>query len=212
MNLSKVNNPPSYGSAIDAIACSDAARVSFLKACLQKLGLQVNEEEQAVPSLSRLHLSAHQASDVSELISSWQEIITLVDNEEHIKAENDTFHLEKPAAWLMDKLTKVVTAVLPTVSTEEEKEAEKTDEEDETATGDKIIDYDRVIKKVIVHERELPSSRETPCFNHHGYYANLAHYHSKCANSEPEFGKHLLYGEVVTSTNTLLEKYVHIAS
>lgn len=106
----------------------------------------------------------------------------------------------------MDKLTKAVTAVLPAVSTGEKMEAEKTDEEDETATGDKIIDYDRVIKKVIMHERELPSGRETPCFNHHGYYANLAHYHSKCANSEPEFGKHLLYGEVVTSTNTLLEK------
>ena len=211
MNLSKVNNPPSYGSVIDAIACSDAARVSFLKACLQKLGLQVNEEEQAVPSLSRLHLSAHQPSDVSELISSWQGIITLIDSEEHIKAENDTFHLEKPGAWVMDKLTKAVTAVLPVVSTEKN-EAEKTNEGDETATSDKITDYDKVIKKVIVHERELPSSRETPCFNHHGYYANLAHYHSKCANSEPEFGKHLLYGEVVTSTNTLLEKYVHIGS
>ena len=112
----------------------------------------------------------------------------------------------------MGKLTKVVTVVLPVVSTGEKKEVEKMDGEDETAAGDKIIDYDRVIKKVIMHEGELPSSRETPCFNHHGYYANLAHYHSKCANSEPEFGKYLLYGEVVTSTNTLLEKYVHIAS
>lgn len=62
----------------------------------------------------------------------------------------------------MDKLTKAVTAVLPAVSTGEKMEAEKTDEEDETATGDKIIDYDRVIKKVIMHERELPSGRETP--------------------------------------------------
>ena len=58
--------------------------------------MKVNEEEQAVPSLSHLHLSAHQASDVSELMASWHEIITLVDGQEYIKGENDTFHFQKP--------------------------------------------------------------------------------------------------------------------
>ncbi|XTI91293.1 biotin-protein ligase [Cenococcum geophilum] len=84
-------------------------------------------------------------------------------------------------------------ALLPAVSTGEKKEVEKTDKEDDTITGNKIINYNRVIKKI-------------PYFNHHGYYINLTYYYSKYANSEPKFSKHLLYSEVVTSTNTLLEK------
>lgn len=190
-----------------------------MKLCLQKLGLQVNYEEQVVPSLSRLHLSAHQGSDVSDLISSWHEIITLIDGEEYVKGENDTFHFEKfGGAWAIGTLKKAVDAILPAKVTETE-ESNKDDEEEarslrnqiteneENMSGDKIMDYDKVIKKIVTHEKELPSTRETPYFHHDSYYANLKHYHSKCGTEEPDFGNHLIYGEVVTSTNTLLEKY-----
>ncbi|XTI84793.1 hypothetical protein V2W45_1465807 [Cenococcum geophilum] len=71
-------------------------------------------------------------------------------------------------------------ALLPAVSIEEKIKAEKTDKEDKTITSDKIINYNRVIKKVIIYKRELLL--------------------------KPKFGKHLLYSEVVTSTNILLEK------
>lgn len=70
-----------------------------------------------------------------------------------------------------------------------------------------ILDYNKVLKRLIAHEIDLPSSKETPCFNHHAFYANLRHYLTKTKGIEGDFGKFLLYGEVVTSTNTLLEKY-----
>ena len=55
-----------------------------MRLILGKLGLQVNEQEQAVPSLSRLHLTAHSLADVSDLVATWSEIITVMDGDEYI--------------------------------------------------------------------------------------------------------------------------------
>lgn len=225
-NLTKLPKLPSYSEAIDLVTSTDATRIAFMRLLLQKLGLNVNEEEQAVPSLSRLHLSAHKAADVSDLIASWQEIITVVQGEEYIKGENDCFHLEKEgAAWKVKGLQKAVEAVeraLPTAlarkasTTATEAEAEGDDSiksildsieyTSATTTPDQILEYDKVIKKLTPHEREIPTTRETPSFHHESYYANLAHHHYRLRNDEGSFGKYLIYGEVVTSTNTLLEK------
>ncbi|KAJ9649582.1 biotin holocarboxylase synthetase [Coniosporium tulheliwenetii] len=197
VNLSKQDNGPEYAKVVDAVAADDKPRTDFLKACLTKLGLKVNQEEQAVPSLSRLHLSTHKPSDVAELVSSWQEIITLSDGE-YIKGENDTFHLEKPDRWSMSTLTQAVASVLPGAVNHERDSAE----EDQ----DGLVDYDKVVKRIVAHETELSSNKETPYFNHHAYFANLQHYQRELRDSDPNFGKYILYGEVVTSTNTLLEK------
>lgn len=193
---------------------------------LQKLGLKVNEEEQAVPSLSRLHLSAHKPADVSDLIASWGEILTIVKADEYIKGENDVFLLEKyGAAWGVKELKKAVDLVegaLPQALTGKEKANEDRHGEDEaegnikdileriayssSITPDQILDYDKLIKKLAPHEKSLPSTRETPSFHHDAFFANLDFYHSKLRNDDPSFGKYLMYGEVVTSTNTILEK------
>jgi biotin--protein ligase len=220
INLSKANGPPSYATVIEAIADSDPTRISFMKACLLKLGLQVNEEEKPVPSLSRLHLSAHKPADVAELLASWHEVATVIDGVEYVQAENDTFHVENSVMVGMGELTMATEPVVPdavpcasVVSVANglggHDAMAKTPELDSSkgpTSGDKIIDYDKVIKRIATHERTLPSHRETPSFNHEAYYANLAYYQSKTSLSEPCFGTHLLYGEVVTSTNTLLEK------
>lgn len=198
--MSKGEDVPEYvKKVIEPLAEDDKQRVDFLKACLTKLGLKVNQEPQAVPSLSRLHLSSSKASDVSELVSSWNDIITLEDGEEHIKGENDTFHLEKPSQWSMSSLAKAVTSVLPGSGDES-----KTDQE--SANVDRILDYDKVVKRLVAHEADLPSTKETPYWNHHSFFANLEHYNRIYKNPDAEFGKYLLYGEVVTSTNTILEK------
>jgi biotin--protein ligase len=192
-----------------------------MRLLLQKLDLVVNEEEQAVPSLSHLHLSAHTAADVSDLIAAWSEIITVVDGEEYINGGNDVFHLEEEgAAWGVAGLKRAVDVVenaLPTTLTGKEKEERKVDEKrkaileniDYTAeitTPDQILDYSKLIKKLTPHAKELPSTKETPYFHHESFYANLAYYHTKLQNVDRSFGAYLLYGEVVTSTNTLLEK------
>lgn len=53
---------------------------------------------------------------------------------------------------------------------------------------------------------EWPTGKETPYFNHHAFYANLRRYQQESSSEAEEFGKIILYGEVVTSTNTMLEK------
>lgn len=221
-NLAKTPKLPSYSDAIDLITSTDPARISFMRLMLQKLGLVVNEEEQAVPSLSRLHLSAHTAAEVSDLVASWSEILTVVDGEEYIKGENDIFQLEKVgAAWGVAGLKKAVEIVenaMPTALTGKEEKKEKKDADDKTkqilesvaytsatTSPDQILDYSLLLKKITPHGKALPSTRETPSFHHDSFYANLSHYHSKLQNPG-SFGHHLLYGEVVTSTNTLLEK------
>ncbi len=181
---------------VDRLAEDDQARIDFLKACLIKLGLQANQEQSAVPSLSRLHLSSLRPADASELVASLNEIIFVQDGEEYIKDKHDTFHLEKPSTWFLSSIIHA----LPGVSNG------KTDEDDDGV--DRIQDYNSIVKRIVIHEEEHPASKETPYFNHDAFFANLKHFESSTRESCGAFGKYLLYGEVVTSTNTLLEKYV----
>jgi biotin--protein ligase len=203
-----------------------------MRLVLRKLGLQVNEQEQAVPSLSRLHLTAHNLSDVSDLVATWSEIITVVDDEEYIKGESDVFRIEKEgSAWSVKELKRAVSAVsekLPTLASvtgntdgaapqdqaEERKKKNAATSEEEiqecveytaTTSPDQIVSYGLIVKVIIPHEKGLPSAQETP-FHHESFYANLHHYHTKLRNPDASFGKLLIYGEVVTSTNTLLER------
>ena len=195
-NLDKKADGPGFAKVVDEIAKDEKPRVDFLKACLTKLGLQASQEESAVPSLSRLHLSSLNPADTSELVASLQEIISIQDGQEYIKDENDTFRLEKPSAWSLSSILNI----LPGVS------IGKTDRVD--VDEDRLRDCDTVVKRVVIHEDDHPAGKETPYFNHHAFFANLKHYQSTLKASDGAFGKHLLYGEVVTSTNTMLEKYV----
>ncbi|KAI4648369.1 uncharacterized protein J4E79_009991 [Alternaria viburni] len=232
-NLSKIPSLPSYATVISDIAATDATRLDFMRLILRKLGLQVNEQEQAVPSLSRLHLTAHNISDVAYLVATWREIITVVDGDEYIKGENDVFRIEKEgSAWSVKELKRAVSAVsekLPTLASvtssskeDVEEQAQEKDPKDKkpktpeeeiqdcitytsTTLPDQIVSYEKIIKVITPHSKALPSPEETP-FHHESFYANLHHYHTKLRNPAASFGKHLIYADVVTSTNTLLEK------
>lgn len=178
---------------IDRLASDDTLRTDFLKACLAKLGLRVNRESSTVPSLSEIHLSASEPGAIPELVSSLREIITVEDGEEYIKDESDTFRLEKPSSFRMSKMVEA----LPDSS------KETTDQPAED--DDRVVDYNAILKRMVVHD-EFPGSKETPSFNHHAFYANLKEYASQSKDTLQGFGSHILYGEVVTSTNTILEK------
>lgn len=194
VNLDREAGTPEFPEVIDALFQDDALRTNFLKACLSKLGLKVNEQQNTVPSLSRLHVTSLQSSDVSKLLEALRDIIVVEDGEEYIKDENDTFHIEKPSTWSLKSLS---TALSDTTDA-------KTDEEDNAE--DRILDYSAIVKRLIPHEKEYPTGKETPYFNHHAYFSNLKHYQSVTKGVGLDFGANLLYGEVVTSTNTMLEK------
>jgi biotin--protein ligase len=202
VNLDPNCSAPDYPKLVQALADDDESRTNFLKACLAKLGLIVSQEASSVPSLSRLHLSSLHHYLVSELLASWEGIITKKGGEEYIKGENDTFHLEKQdSRWSLNSLVKS----LPGVSGGHEEHT--ADQVDGGGLDDRLIDYNEITKRLIPHESEWPGSKETPYFNHHSFYANLRKYQKEYTSEAEEYGKFLMYGEVVTSTNTMLEKY-----
>jgi biotin--protein ligase len=170
---------------------------------LAKLGLIVSQETTSLPSLSRLHLSSLHNFLIPELLASWGDIITKQDGEEYIKGENDTFHLEKQdSRWSLNPLVKS----LPVPSIMAAGDGHSTDQADDVGSEDRIVDYNAITKRLIPHETEWPGTKETPYFNHHSFYANLRKYQEERNSEAEEFGKYLMYGEVVTSTNTMLEK------
>ena len=184
---------PGFDKVLAALAEDDPQRIDFLKACLWKLGLHVNEEQSAVPSLSRLHLSSISPSYTSELMASLAELITTEDGKEYIQDEHDRFCIERLSTWSFGSVADALPS-LGSVTAEEE------------ADQDRILDYSEITKHIVVQDKQVPQSKETPYFNHHAFFANLEHFQSKSTEGGDAFGKHLLYGEVVTSTNTILEK------
>lgn len=204
VNLNPNANGPDYPNLVKTLEEDDEARVNFLKACLTKLGLTVSEDAGAVPSLSRLHLSSQHNFLIPELLASWEDIITTNDGEEYIKGENDTFHLEKQSSrWSLNTLERLAKSLNLTSTSDVAKSGDDTAND----SRDKHIDYNAILKRLIPHEIEWPGTKETPYFNHYSFYANLKKYQEESHGEAEEFGKYILYGEVLTSTNTILEKY-----
>ncbi|RAL03524.1 biotin--[acetyl-CoA-carboxylase] ligase BPL1 [Aspergillus ibericus CBS 121593] len=183
-NLDKKAAGPEYAKVVEALEADDKARTDFLKAVLVKLGLQVTQSTTTVPSLSSLHLSALEPTDTADLVASWQEIITKDGDDEILKDENDTFRIERPGTWNLSQL-------------------EESLPEPQSTEG--IVDYSAIVKRLVVHD-DVPSSKLTPYFNHHAFYSNLRQYQAQSREGASEFGANLVYAEVVTSTNTILEK------
>ncbi|KAB5566282.1 biotin-protein ligase [Coniochaeta sp. 2T2.1] len=195
-NLSRQPDVPGYDDLIEALAADEASATEFLKACLTKLGLEVSQEALLVPSPSTIHLSSINHTEVGELLQSLSNIITKDDQgEEFIRDQNDTFHLEKPETrWSMASLSE---ALLPKSTT--------------NAPSIDTADASKITKRIVSHEESWPETKETPYFNHATFYTSLQEYRQLDRHAR-EWGDILMYGEVVTSTNTLLEKNASLLS
>ncbi|KAK3347175.1 biotin-protein ligase [Lasiosphaeria hispida] len=201
VNLGKHKGVPGYDALVDELAADDDGRTNFLKGCLAKLGLEVSEDDSSIPSLSKLHLSSANHVEVGELLFSFGDIITREDEEEYVKGQNDLFHLEKPdSRWSMATLNQALAS--------EYGSPKKTTGR---GTPDPTADYAQIPKRIVSHETAWPEPKETPCFNHAVYYSSLQEFRWKESDAR-EWGDLLMYGEVVTSTNTLLEKNHNLLS
>lgn len=190
-NLIPQPDVPGYAELIDSLAAGDKARSEFLKACLRKLGLEISENESGVPSLSSLHLSSINNIEVDEQLAVLGDIIEKEDGEEWIRGETDTFHIQKQeTVWKLDSLQQS----LP-----------QTDASTNGLGGAK--NHSTIVKEIVPHTKEVPPPKLTPQFNHGTYYSSLRRYQQEEKDAEA-WGNLLMYGEVVTSTNTLLEKYL----
>ncbi|POR32168.1 Biotin--protein ligase [Tolypocladium paradoxum] len=190
VNLYPQPDVPGYDELIHKLAADDQARVGFLKACLSRLGLEVSQEDTAVPPLSSLHLSAVDNTKVTELLCAWEEVMDKEDGQEYIRGEVDTFHIQAEEGSLgVEELQHS----LPST-------------EGENAKDGGIVDYAAITKRIIPHEETLPNPGLTPRFNHKQFYSSLRRFQATEEDAD-EWGNILLYGDVVTSTNSLLEKY-----
>ncbi|KAL2856670.1 biotin-protein ligase [Aspergillus pseudoustus] len=193
VNLDPKAGGPEYAEIVEALAADDKGRTDFLKACLSKLGLQVAQDTTHVPSLSSLHFSSSSPGDAERVLKSLEE---LVGDEEFLKDEHDTFKIEKSGAYNMGTLAESLPA--------EPKEASS-----ESSQTEGIVDYQAIVKRLVIHD-DVPSSKLTPYFNHHAFYSHLREYQAQSKEGASLFGSNILYGEVVTSTNTILEKNVKL--
>jgi len=203
INLDPKSGGPDYSKLVDSLKKDDKLRIDFLKACLSKLGLHVSKEVTLIPSLSALHLSSLHNVEASQVFKDLKEDVTTEDGDDFLKAENDTFLIEKQGPQLsLDSLA----SSLPSISSDRKDGA--TADQLASGVGDQNRDYNKVVKRLIFHESSWPGSKETPHFSHDMFYSNLAEYQDESGSRAEEFGKVLMYGEVITSTNTILEKYV----
>ncbi|KAF3761675.1 class II aaRS and biotin synthetase [Cryphonectria parasitica EP155] len=206
VNLEPHPDVEGYDEVISALAEDDEHRTNFLKACLAKLGLEVNHDNTSIPSLSKLYLSALDPEVVGGLLTSFD---TIIDKDgkgrELIRGENDTFLIERQdSRWeAVDDLSSALESAH--ISTKDSGAAKSRYDAGQAAAVDGLVDYNKVLKTVVPHETSWPGPKETPYFNHADYYASLQEFRRREAEAY-EWGDTLMYGEVVTSTNTLLEK------
>lgn len=194
-NLNKNAGGPEYARIVEELAAHDKSRTDFMKALLVKLGLQVSQETTTVPSLSSLHLSASDPAEATEIYQSLQSVTTKEDDAEYLKDAADTFRIEKSGTWNMGALDES----LP----DDSKQGDQPESAAEEQPGD--VDYAAIVKRLVIHD-DHPPPKTTPCFNHNAFYSNLHHYQSLSKEGASRFGSQLLYAEVITSTNSILEK------
>jgi biotin--protein ligase len=168
---------------VGAIIEDDEKRIKFLRSLLEKLGLQVPETD-VPPRLSTIHLTSIHSPDIAHLVDRLQAITTISDSTTKIIGENDTFILHN------GPLSSFSPAELADALSLEETE-----------------DLNKVPKTLQYHTTttDLPS---TPFFSHSLFYNALSTYRSSSRSSPSQFGTFMLYGETITSTNTMLDKSV----
>lgn len=132
-------------------------------------------------------------TEVEALVHSFEDILTIENGEEYIRAESDTFRLEREPQLSLKGLG----ASLP--GTDGDAAKGKL-----SAAGDSI-DYSGVVKDIITHDRAWPDDKATPDFQHSFYYHCLQAY-QQIEKDARSWGNILAYGEVVTSTNTTMDK------
>ncbi|KAF8455920.1 hypothetical protein BGX38DRAFT_1165319 [Terfezia claveryi] len=216
-NLDRNMGGREYGELVDRVTEDHEKQAGFLKGMLRKLGLRVSQEAYMIPKLTVLHLTSVYPEDVGSLLGNLRAagLVTKEGDKEMIFAENDTFIVEEEGEKGLS-LSKLSLQDTPssgngTQDGQEEDEsgefqANKQNDPESDPENDKIIDYHKVIKRIHSHPTFQPSKSLTPYFNHSLYYKSLTTYRSQSRLSPSQFGSFLLYGEVVTSTSTMLDK------
>lgn len=159
----------------------EGSRRQFLRSCLARLGLRVNSDtDQGVPRLSSIYLTSHlDPSRVQTILADLRANMDFV-AENTFEDIHDTFMLHEGGSDLLLHNTSAKSV-------------------EELCEGVKHVQ--------VMSHGTLPDLKQTPYFDMGSYYERLGRLYN-ANNIAPElrdFGSVLAYGEVVTSTNTLLD-------
>ncbi|OZJ04014.1 hypothetical protein BZG36_03628 [Bifiguratus adelaidae] len=181
------SNPDYAGTnMIAALTKAEPYRKEFLRTVFARMGLKVaattrGHQEQAFAdnpllSITPLYLTASSPELYSRIADSWKD---LSGSEMIIKDTNDTFYLQQVTSSLPLDLSKL------TLDADEE----------------------NPVKRIVLNQ-ELPDVSLTPNFSLRDYYSHLIERRKAefAGGKWFNFGSSVLYAEIVTSTQTMLDK------
>ncbi|OAQ96790.1 hypothetical protein LLEC1_08164, partial [Akanthomyces lecanii] len=131
-----------------------------------------------------------------ELLRAWQDdVIDRENGQDLLRGENDTFRVrsKERGSWNLKDLREALPDTGAAAGAAPELDAHG------------VPDYKSVTKDIVAHEKQLPDEKLTPRFHHKLFYSSLQQFQTIESDAR-EWGNTLLYGDVVTSTNVLLEK------
>ncbi|KAG0364208.1 biotin-protein ligase [Gamsiella multidivaricata] len=196
---------PEYGplpNVVSRLLEKDRERVSLLRSLIMKLGIKlthpnisttapqtapveddaVNPELppgaiQGIPDVTPLYLASLHPSYTAELTRSLRSLVTA---EGLIKEPNDTFQL---------------------IASPQQSVPVHTSTLSETAEGES---EEKIIKNLVLCPDDVPSPTQTPHFAMGDFFRHLQHI--RPPSKDLHFGNWLMYGQVVSSTQTMLDK------
>ncbi|KAG0321707.1 biotin holocarboxylase synthetase [Dissophora globulifera] len=191
---------PDYGeppNVVTRLIEKESERRLFLRSVLAMMGLKVKKLDSVrsvgapppealggVPALTPLYLASIHPSYTTRLE---QILTTLANTDSQIQETNDTFHLVPSPQHRVPQH-------IPTIVEIEGEEGE-----------------DKVVKNIVLCPTEPPPANLTPEFDMNIFFRHLQHVRQFGSIQNPfssdfTFGNSLLYGQVVTSTQTMLDK------
>ena len=182
-----IDIPASYNSVealtknLEGTDLKCAKSEELLRVCIGKLGLKLEEKKDNDLQLSVLHVSSITPSNAQKLKDSWNNLIIPRDQAEYIIDMKDTFRIETVTTErINEKSSRSLAACNPSPGSD---------------------------LSIFVHVQEHPTNEETPFFNHNEFYSGLRQRRSISLWELDGFGSYIMYGQVMTSTNTILEKW-----
>ncbi len=133
--------------------------------------------------LSAIHISSITPSNAQKLKESWHDLIISKNEAEYIVDKKDTFRIETVTTGRSIAGKDKGQESLPVVNPPRENEF-----------------------SLLIHSQDHPTLRETPYFDHNEFYSKIKQRRSLFSHSLDSFGSYLMYGQVMTSTNTILER------
>ncbi|KTW31841.1 biotin-[acetyl-CoA-carboxylase] ligase [Pneumocystis jirovecii RU7] len=167
-------------SNIDNLLLIESQKIEFLKHMFQLLNLQTTSKPIISTNISDLHLFSEFPNIVEKIADVLYNISEKIAKNPAIKCENDTFYLQETSSISMHTLV------------------------ENYLNNFHENDYNKIPKYIKIH-RNLPNILEMPFFNHKVYFENLLESRTLQEDSY-QLGNIVLYGETLTSSQTLLDK------